>query len=77
MAWYYDKHDDRYKKSNRCNERSVRGLEKLGTRLSSQNGVKTTSGVQFAALPPVDKDFELHGPSSRYFRTQISRQQEI
>ena len=38
------------------------GLEKLGTRLSSQNGVKTTSGAQFAALPPVDKDFELHGP---------------
>ena len=62
MAWYYDKHYDRYKKGNRCNERGVRRLKKLGTRLSSQNGVKTTSGAQFAALPPVDKDFELHGP---------------
>ena len=57
MAWYYDKHYDRYKKGNRCDERSVRRLKKLGTRLSSQNGVKTTSGAQFAALPPVDKDF--------------------
>jgi len=41
------------------------------TRLSSQKGVDVTSGAQFAALPLVDRDFELHAPSLP------SRQQEI